>query len=148
MTVTVTVTEHIPNTIYIYIYNTYVQIDNSLKEVLIKINAEKCNKIIDKRRLVRYNYNIIKKDIKQRKGGSLMKVKLKVYDGVKYWDGTQKVAEVNYDIQGYEVKQIPDEDIAAMGFDTVDEFEEYLILTLKSGETSTFCNSHVDLFKL
>ena len=38
--------------------------------------------------------------------------------------------------------------IAAMGFDTVDEFEEYLILTLKSGETSTFCNSHVDLFKL
>lgn len=61
-----------------------------------------------------------------------MKVKLKVYDGVKYWDGTQKVAEVNYDIQGYEVKQIPDEEIAAMGFDTVDEFEEYLILTLKS----------------
>lgn len=54
-----------------------------------------------------------------------MKVKLKVYDGVKYWDGTQKVAEVNYDIQGYEVKQIPDEEIAAMGFDTVDEFEEY-----------------------
>jgi hypothetical protein len=51
-----------------------------------------------------------------------MKVKLKVYDGVKYWDGTQKVAEVNYDIQSYEVKQIPDEEIAAMGFDTVDEF--------------------------
>lgn len=67
-----------------------------------------------------------------------MKVKLKVYDGVKYWDGTQKVAEVNYDIQGYEVKQISDEEIAAMGFDTVDEFEEYLILTLKSGETSAF----------
>ena len=75
-----------------------------------------------------------------------MKVKLKVYDGVKYWDGTQKVAD--YDIQGYEVKQISDEEIAAMGFDTVDEFEEYLILTLKSGETSTFCNSHVDLFEL
>ena len=97
---------------------------------------------------MRYNYNIIKKDIKQRKSDRLMKVKLKVYDGVKYWDGTQKVAEVNYDIQGYEVKQIPDEEIVAMGFDTVDEFEEYLILTLKSGETSTFCNSHVDLFKL
>ena len=118
------------------------------KKFSIKTNAEKCNKVIDKRRLVRYNYNIIKKDIKQRKGDRLMKVKLKVYDGVKYWDGTQKVAEVNYDIQGYEVKQISDEEIAAMGFDTVDEFEEYLILTLKSGETSTFCNSHVDLFKL
>ena len=60
VTVTVTVTEHIPNTIYIFIYNTYVQIRDSLKEVLIKINAEKCNKVIDKRRLVRYNYNIIK----------------------------------------------------------------------------------------
>lgn len=57
-----------------------------------------------------------------------MKVKLKVYDGVKYWDGTQKVAEVNYDIQGYEVKQIPDEEIAAMGFDTVDEFNEEILL--------------------
>ena len=70
VTVTVTVTEHIPNTIYIFIYNTYVQIRDSLKEVLIKINAEKCNKVIDKRRLVRYNYNIIKKDKKQRKGGT------------------------------------------------------------------------------
>ena len=67
VTVTVTVTEHIPNTIYIFIYNTYVQIRDSLKEVLIKINAEKCNKVIDKRRLVRYNYNIIKKGIKQRR---------------------------------------------------------------------------------
>ena len=67
MTVTVIVTEHIPNTIYIFIYNNYVQISNSLKEVLINLYAEKRNKIIDKRRLVRYNYNIIKKDIKQRK---------------------------------------------------------------------------------
>ena len=70
VTVTVTVTEHIPNTIYIFIYNTYVQIRDSLKEVLIKINAEKCNKVIDKRRLVRYNYNIIKEGKKQRKGGT------------------------------------------------------------------------------
>lgn len=77
-----------------------------------------------------------------------MKVKVKVYDGVKYWDGTEKVAEVEYDIKDYEVKQISDEEIAAMGFDTVDEFEEYLILTFENGETSTFCNSHVDLFRL
>lgn len=77
-----------------------------------------------------------------------MKVKVKVYDGVKYWDGTEKVAEVEYDIKDYEVKQISDEEIAAMGFDTVDEFGEYLILTFENGETSTFCNSHVDLFRL
>ncbi len=77
-----------------------------------------------------------------------MKVKVKVYDGVKYWDGTEKVTEVEYDIKDYEVKQISDKEIAAMGFDTVDEFEEYLILTFENGETSTFCNSHVDLFRL
>lgn len=77
-----------------------------------------------------------------------MKVKLKVYDGVKYWDGTAKVADVEYDIKDFEVKQISDDEIADMGYDTVDEFGEYLILTLESGETSTFCNSHVDLFKL
>lgn len=77
-----------------------------------------------------------------------MKVKLKVYDGVKYWDGTEKVAEVEYDVKDYEVKQISDEEIAAMGFDTVDEFEEYLILTFENRETSTFCNSHVDLFRI
>jgi hypothetical protein len=77
-----------------------------------------------------------------------MKVKVKVYDGVKYWDGTEKVAEVEYDIKDYEVKQISDEEIAAMGFDTVDEFEEYLILTFENGETSTFRNSHVDLFRI
>lgn len=77
-----------------------------------------------------------------------MKVKVKVYDGVKYWDGTEKVAEVEYDIKDYEVKEISDEEIAAMGFDTVDEFGEYLILTFENGETSTFCNSHVDLFRL
>lgn len=77
-----------------------------------------------------------------------MKDKVKVYDGVKYWDGTEKVAEVEYDIKDYEVKQISDEEIAAMGFDTVDEFGEYLILTFENGETSTFCNSHVDLFRL
>lgn len=76
-----------------------------------------------------------------------MKIKVKVYGGVKYWDGTEKVAEVEYDIKDYEVKQISDEEIAAMGFDTVDEFGEYLILTFENGETSTFCNSHVDLFR-
>lgn len=77
-----------------------------------------------------------------------MKVKVKVYDGVKYCDGTKKVAEVEYDINDYEVKYISDDEIATMGFDTVDEFGEYLILTFENGETSTFCNSHVDLFRI
>ena len=29
-----------------------------------------------------------------------------------------------------------------------DEFNEYLVITLEDGETSTFCNSHVDLFRI
>lgn len=77
-----------------------------------------------------------------------MKVKVKVYDGVKYWDGTEKVAEIKYNIKDYEVKRISNEEIAAMGFDTADEFEEYLILTFENGDTSIFCNSHVDLFRI
>ena len=29
-----------------------------------------------------------------------------------------------------------------------DEYNEYLILTLENGEKSTFCNSHVDMFRI
>ena len=32
-----------------------------------------------------------------------MKVKVKVYDGVKYNKGSKKVAEVEYQIEGFEV---------------------------------------------
>ena len=29
-----------------------------------------------------------------------------------------------------------------------DAYNEYLVITLENGETSTFCNSHVDLFRI
>ena len=79
-----------------------------------------------------------------------MNVYLKIYDGVKYDGSNPKVAEVNYDnIQGFEV--VTGDRATEIGLETDensrDEYNEYLIITLEDGETATFCNSHVDLFR-
>lgn len=76
-----------------------------------------------------------------------MLVKVKVYDRCKYEVESKKVAEAEYNIKTFEVKEIAEDEILKT-FDCADEFNEYLILTLENGETSTFRNSHVDLFKL
>lgn len=79
----------------------------------------------------------------------MMNVKIKVYDQSKYNAESQEVAEVEYqNIKGFEVKIIEDEEIYNMGFDDVDENKEYLILTTEDGETSTFRNSLIDLFRI
>lgn len=75
-----------------------------------------------------------------------MKVTVKVYDGIKYESDSKKVAQVNYEIKGYEVKEIPAYEILKE-FDETDEYNEYLILTMTDGETATFRNSRVDLFR-
>lgn len=72
---------------------------------------------------------------------------VKVYDKDKYQKEARQIAEIAYTIDSYAVKQITDTDIYKLGFDTVDEHGEYLILTFETGEKSTFCNSHVDLFR-
>ena len=77
-----------------------------------------------------------------------MSLKITVYDGVKYNDGTEKVAETIYNnVEKLEVKRMTDEEIFAQGFDEVDEFEEYAIITFTDGTTTTFRNSHVDIFR-
>ena len=76
-----------------------------------------------------------------------MKVKVKVYDGIKYNENSKKMAEVEYNVTRFEVKEIPATKILKV-FDETDEYNEYLILTLANGETATFRNSHVDLFKI
>lgn len=79
-----------------------------------------------------------------------MKVKVKVYDGVKYSADSKKVAEVEYQVEGYEV--VTGDRATEIGLTTDensrDEYNEYLVLNLEGGETATFCNSHVDLFRI
>lgn len=79
-----------------------------------------------------------------------MKVKVKVYDGVKYNADSEKVVEVEYQIKGYEV--VTGSRATEIGLSTDensrDEYNEYLVLELENGETATFCNSHVDMFRL
>ena len=80
-----------------------------------------------------------------------MNVKIKIYNGLKYNANSEKVAEVEYnDIRGYEV--LSGEEATEIGLETDensrDEYNEYLIITLKNGETTTFCNSHVDMFRI
>ena len=80
-----------------------------------------------------------------------MNVKVKVYNGVKYNFENEKVAEVEYkNIKGYEVVTGDRAtEIANMTDEASrDEYNEYLIITLADGETATFCNSHVDLFRI
>ena len=80
-----------------------------------------------------------------------MNVKIKIYDGVKYNVESKKVAEIEYhNIKGYEVAT--GDKATEIGLQTDensrDEYNEYLIITLADGETSTFCNSHVDMFRI
>ena len=80
-----------------------------------------------------------------------MDVKVKIYNGVKYNKDSEKVAEVEYkNIQSFKV--VCGERATNIGLETDensrDEFNEYLVITLEDGETSTFCNSHVDLFRI
>ena len=81
----------------------------------------------------------------------MMNVKVKVYNGVKYDLSNEKVAEVEYkNIKSYKV--VTGDRVTEIGLETDensrDEYNEYLIITLESGETATFCNSHVDMFRI
>ena len=78
----------------------------------------------------------------------MMNLKVKVYSDSKYSKDSEKVAEAEYNnVVSREIKTIADEEIYNMGFDEVDECGEYAILTFDNGETSTFRNSHVDIFR-
>ena len=78
-----------------------------------------------------------------------MKLKVKIYNGVKYEASSEKVAEVEYtSVIGYEV--VTGDRATEIGLETDensrDPYNEYLVITLENGDVSTFRNSHVDMF--
>ena len=74
-----------------------------------------------------------------------MIVTVKVYNEIKYNKESETITKVEYEISDYKVKEIPESEILKE-FDETDEYNKYLILTLKDGETVTFRNSYVDLY--
>ena len=78
----------------------------------------------------------------------MMNLNVKFYDGIKYEVTSKKTAEFIYkNVVKLEIKVISDEEIFEEGFDTVDENKEYAIMTYADGTTSTFRNSHIDIFR-
>ena len=80
----------------------------------------------------------------------MMNVKVKIYEGIKYDLRNKKVAEVEYkNIKGFEV--VTGERATVIGemtdANSRDENNEYLVITLSDGDTTTFCNSKCDLFR-
>lgn len=79
-----------------------------------------------------------------------MNVKVKIYDSCIYIGESRMVAEVKYkNIESYEV--VTGKRATEIGLETDinsrDENNEYLVITLENGETATFCNSHVEMFR-
>lgn len=78
----------------------------------------------------------------------MFSAKIEVYDLCKYNPESKVVAEVDYkNIVAFEVKTISPEEISAT-YDMVDDYNEYLILTFADGDTATFRNSYVDMFRM
>lgn len=77
-----------------------------------------------------------------------MKVKLKLYNGVKYNPQSKIIREFEFYIKGYKV--LSGRKATKLG-EQIDEsgrdkYNEYLIITLDNGKKFTFCNSLVDMF--
>ena len=79
-----------------------------------------------------------------------MRMNMKLYDKCKYGEDAKVIKDVNITgIASLEVKEIPASEILSeTDGSCVDDYNEYLILTYDNGETSTFRNSYVDVFRI
>lgn len=88
-----------------------------------------------------------------RSYGKVVNVEVEVYSACKYtaseevFDNSKKV---QYEIESWEI--VTGDDATEIENETdsscVDDFHEYLVLHLTNGETATFRNSYVDMFRI
>jgi len=86
--------------------------------------------------------------------GRTFDAEIEVYDFCKYtataedFENTKRVTIHNIEsweiVTGEDAKEIEDHTDGSC----IDEYHEYLVLNLVGGETSTFRNSHVDMFRI
>lgn len=78
------------------------------------------------------------------------RVLIDVYEGVKYEDKSEPKTITYEGVEGFEV--VSGEAAAKIEAECdgscIDEYHEYLVIYFKNGETSTFRNSHVDMFHI
>lgn len=89
----------------------------------------------------------------KRTYGYPVAVEVEVYDTCKYFglDGKKEYPRVEYkDLDFWEI--VDGEDAEKLEAETdgscIDDFHEYLVLHFVDGDTSTFRNSYVDMFRL
>ena len=75
------------------------------------------------------------------------KVIIGITDKCKYMPTAKKRFELQQTITGFEVRHMEPEETHTSE-DSIDEYNEYLVLIYTDGEESTFRNSHTDLFKI
>lgn len=77
-----------------------------------------------------------------------MKVNVKLYDGCRYDINSEKIAEMEYDIEYFDIIHAENDPDIEKNYaeDERDPYDEYLVLHLENGETATFRNNRVDLF--
>lgn len=75
-----------------------------------------------------------------------MKILLKLYNTNKYDLNSVVIKKVELEVEKVSVETIEDNKIIDLGFDEVDPYKEYCVITFKNKEKSYYRNSMVDLF--
>lgn len=88
-----------------------------------------------------------------RSYGRVVNVEVEVYGACKYTASEEAFANsktVQYEIKSWEI--VTGDDATEIESETdnscIDDFHEYLVLNLTNGETATFRNSYVDMFRI
>lgn len=79
------------------------------------------------------------------------RVTVEQYDSCKYFGGAEEGRRTEYrDVEAFEVVHGEAAALMEAGMDpaSVDDFHEYLVIYMASGETATYRNSYVDMFKI